>query len=55
LLNLEEFQVLNIAGLPAGEYTIYFGVDMEMNGSLDMDKVYYDSVQFGVIAEDLKE
>jgi hypothetical protein len=44
LFNLGEFEVLNISGLPAGSYTLYFGVDMDMNGTLDIDQVYYDSV-----------
>jgi parallel beta-helix repeat protein len=38
------FETLNISGLPTGTYTVYFGVDMEMNGSIDFDKLYYDSV-----------
>ena len=39
LFNLGEFEALNISGLPAGAYTIYFGVDMDMNGLLDMVKL----------------
>jgi parallel beta-helix repeat protein len=38
------FETLNISGLPTGTYTLYFGVDMNMNGSIDFDKLYYDSV-----------
>ncbi len=48
LFNLGEFEVLNISGLPAGECTVYFGVDMLMNGSLDMDQAYYDIVTVNV-------
>ena len=44
LFNLGEFEVLNISGLPAGSYKIYFGVDMDMNSTLNMDQAYYDSV-----------
>ncbi len=42
------FEVLNTSELPIGAYTIYFGVDMDMNGSLDMDQIYYDSVEVTV-------
>jgi hypothetical protein len=33
-----------MSGLPTGNYTFYFGVDMVMNGSLDMNDIFYDSV-----------
>jgi len=46
LFNLSPpFEVLNISGLPAGTYTFYFGVDMIMNGALNMDQIYYDNVE----------
>lgn len=45
LFNLEPFEVLSITALPKGIYTLYFGVDMTMNGSLDLDQSYYDSVE----------
>ena len=48
LFSLEEFEVLNISGLPTGSYTIYCGVDMNMNGSLDIDKAHYDFVTVNV-------
>ena len=38
------FTVLSMSGLPPGIYTFYFGVDMVMNGLLDMESIYYDSV-----------
>ncbi|MFH1563151.1 MAG: right-handed parallel beta-helix repeat-containing protein [Nitrospirota bacterium] len=41
------FLVLN-SPLPIGTYTFYFGVDMLLNGSLDFDKLYYDSVVVNV-------
>jgi len=37
-------EVLNIYGLPAGEYVFYFGVDNNMNAAWDGYK-YYDSVE----------
>ena len=49
LFSLGEFEVLNISGLPAGSYTIYFGIDMLMNGSLDMGQAYYDSVTVNIL------
>jgi hypothetical protein len=42
------FETLNISGLPTGTYIFYFGVDMEMNGSINFDKLYYDSVVVNV-------
>ncbi len=48
LFNLGEFEVLNISGLPNGSYTLYFGVDMLMNGSSDIEKAYYDSVTVNI-------
>ena len=42
------FEVLNMSGLPIGTYTFYFGVDMVMNGSLDMDQIYYDNVEVNI-------
>ncbi len=43
LNNVAPFQVWNQT-LPVGTYTIYFGVDMNMNGVLDIGQAYYDSV-----------
>lgn len=36
--------VLNTSALPAGSYTFYFGVDLLMNGMLDLGKLYYNSI-----------
>ncbi len=44
LIDLPPYEVMNMFGLPQGTYTFYFGVDMIMNGSLDMGDIYYDSV-----------
>jgi hypothetical protein len=48
LFNLNPYSVSGISGLPVGTYTFYFAVDLIMNGSLDMDQIYYDSVQVSV-------
>jgi probable HAF family extracellular repeat protein len=44
LFELSSYEILNMSGLPIGDYTFYFGVDIIMNGSLDLDAIYYDSV-----------
>ena len=43
---LDSFEVLTIpvSGLPAGTYTLYFGVDTNMDGDVTWDSLYYDSV-----------
>jgi hypothetical protein len=38
-------EVLNMSGLPAGNYTFYFGVDMVMNGKINMAHAYHDSIK----------
>ncbi len=45
LVALLTYEVLNISGLPTGTYVFYFGVDMIMNGALDISDIYYDSVE----------
>jgi hypothetical protein len=42
------FIVYSGSGLPIGNYTFYFGVDVNMNGSLDMGQAYYDTAQVTV-------
>lgn len=37
-------QLLNSFNLTVGTHTFYFAVDMNMNGQLDMDSIYYDWV-----------
>ncbi len=44
LFDLSSYEVLNTSGLPMGMYTLYFGVDLLMNKSFDLDQLYYDSV-----------
>ncbi len=48
LFNLGATQLLNPSDLTVGTHTFYFGVDMNMNGSLDMNSIYYDSVGINV-------
>ncbi len=49
LFSLGTTQLLNSTDLTAGTHTFYFAVDMNMNGSLDMSSLYYDSVSVNVI------
>jgi hypothetical protein len=45
LTDLITYEVLNNSGLPTGSYKFYFGVDMIMNGSIDIGpQLYYDRV-----------
>ena len=48
LFDLGNTQLLNSSDLTVGTHTFYFGVDLKMNGSLDMDSIYYDSVNVDV-------
>ena len=43
---LDSFEVLNmpVSGLPAGTYTLYFGVDTVMDSNVTWDSAYYDTV-----------
>ena len=51
LFDLPPFEVLNISGLPVGPYTFYFGVDLLMNGSLDLSELHFDSVDVTIELE----
>jgi len=44
LFNLPSVETLGANSLPECAHTFYFGVDMIMNSSLDLDQLYYDSV-----------
>jgi len=50
LFSLGTTQILNSANLTPGTHAFYFGVDSNMNGSLDMDAIHYDSVSINVTA-----
>ena len=49
LFTLGTTTLLNSYDLSVGTHTFYFGVDINMNGSLDMDSMYYDWVTVNVI------
>lgn len=48
LFDIPLYEVLNTTGLPLGSYIFYFGVDLEMDGALTMEQMYYDSVDVNV-------
>jgi len=48
LFTLGALQLLNASDLTVGAHTFYFGVDLNMNNSLDMNCIYYDSVDITV-------
>ncbi len=50
LFSLNQTQLLNGYYLSAGKHNFYFAVDMNMNGSLDMNAIHYDSVTVNVTA-----
>ncbi|AMM41510.1 spore coat protein H [Candidatus Desulfofervidus auxilii] len=52
LFHLAPFEVLNmpVSGFPAGRYTIYFGVDTNMDGDVTWDSLYVDSVVANIVS-----
>jgi hypothetical protein len=54
LMTLPPYQVLNLGGLPSGSYRVYFGVDLNMNGSPD-GNLYLDSVEISLPPFDCPE
>ena len=50
LFTLGTTPLLNSSALTVGTHIFYFAVDLKMNGSLDMDSIYYDSLGINVTA-----
>jgi hypothetical protein len=48
LCNLPVTPVLNVTGLRRGSYTFYFAVDYPMNGILNLDQIWVDSVKVNI-------
>ncbi len=48
LFDLGSYSVLNTSGLSEGTHTFYFAIDTNMNGTLDLDQIYFDSVEVNV-------
>jgi hypothetical protein len=51
LSDTSSFKILNMTDLLPGTYTFYFGVDLLMNGVLDLDQLNYDEVVVTVVEE----
>ena len=50
LKEMQSYEILKLNGLPTGEYTFYFGIDLNPDGILpDMDKLYYDAAVLEVV------
>jgi len=49
LVNLSPYGVLDYSGLAPGSYDFYFGVDTNMNGSIDLGVLHYDSVRVTIV------
>ena len=53
LFYLDNYEVLSrpVLGLEEGTYTLYFGIDTDMDGDITWDSAYYDTVEVTVSAE----
>ena len=40
--------MLRLNGMAAGQYDFFFGIDMTLNGWIDVGTLYYDSVSVTV-------
>ncbi len=49
LFDLGSYEVLNMTGLSTGTYTVYFGVDMYMDGKVDTGVSFFDNVIVNII------
>jgi len=45
LFDIHSVDILDVSGLPPGTYTFYFGMDLKMNGILDLDSLSYDAAK----------
>lgn len=50
IANFDSLEVLTVSGLPAGTYTFYFALDLDLDGQLDMDSLIVSSVELSVQA-----
>lgn len=51
LSDLGSSSVLNTSGLSEGSHTFYFAVDTNMDGNLDLDQIFFDSVTVTIAAD----
>lgn len=48
LFDLPSYEIANTASLNPGRYTVYFAIDTEMNGVLDLEHMYFDLVEIDI-------
>lgn len=48
LFDLNAFTFNDLVGLPAGQHTLYFGIDTDKNGQLDVDQAFYHAATLSV-------
>lgn len=48
LFDLSPVEVLDVSGIPVGTYKFYFAVDTKMNGLLDFDQLFFNSVDVNI-------
>ena len=48
LFGFTDFTIMNLANLDQGTHIFCFGVDLNMNGSMDADPLYYDCVTVNI-------
>ena len=48
LVSFPDIPILSLSGLQEGTHIFYFGIDLTVNGVLDIDSLYYDYVQVNV-------
>ncbi|MCK7467584.1 MAG: hypothetical protein MZU91_05295 [Desulfosudis oleivorans] len=51
LFSFSLIEVLNITGLHAGTYVVYFGVDTNANGVIDFDQLILDSTTIDIVPQ----
>ena len=44
LVSFADIQILSLSGLQKGTNIFYFGIDLSMNGDIDLESLYYDYV-----------
>ena len=49
LVSFGDIQILSLSGLQEGTHVFYFGIDLTVNGVLDVDSLYYDYVQVNTL------
>jgi hypothetical protein len=51
LVALPQTDILHLPQLTAGIYTLYFGIDLNMNGKLDADSLVFDVIKVNVMSD----